>query len=431
MHAPIANRWIPFGLERDPFFQNELSATDEALYPATRYFVGRVAELERVATTVGSGVSSCTVIEGDAGVGKTSFVNTLKARLAASGALTHENPIRIFDDTTFHGLVTEVLRTLLEIRATQLEAGVARFQKSTARTEQLWEKVATIAEGDVNRGGSIGVAGFSVGTSVTTVAPQGAGDRYFDEVQRALADLSDRGRVPVLLHVDNLENLRDADLTKAATLIRNLRDYLLIPGGHWAFVGKTRVTQDVFEVREEVGSIIAQPVFLKPLSPEELRALLELRYSRLRRGRRFMSPIELPVAQSLYGRFHGDLRSFLQLLSRAAERALPADGKLPMTEETILAAVGDTYCERMVQRIGADLFAYLEAALRAATPAAEFRAADIARVANVSRARASQIVERLLEKKVVRRSRQEVTSKYLVPTGEMSVALEAVLRARA
>lgn len=75
MRAPIANRWTPFGLERDPFFQNELSATDEALYPASAYFVGRASELERVATTVGSGVSSCTVVEGDAGVGKTSFVN--------------------------------------------------------------------------------------------------------------------------------------------------------------------------------------------------------------------------------------------------------------------------------------------------------------------------------------------------------------------
>ena len=163
MRAPIANRWTPYGLERDPFFQNELSASDEALYPASAFFVGRAAELERVATTVGSGVSSATVVEGDAGVGKTSFVNALKARLAAGGALTHEQPIRVFDDTSFHALVTEVLRTLLEIRSTQLEAGVARFRKASARTEQLWDKVATIAEGNTRRGGSLGVAGVSVG----------------------------------------------------------------------------------------------------------------------------------------------------------------------------------------------------------------------------------------------------------------------------
>ena len=186
--APIANRWTPYGLERDPFFQTELGASDAALYPASAYFVGRAGELERVATTVGSGASSATVVEGDAGVGKTSFVNALKAWLAAGGALTHEQPIRVFDDTTFHTLVTEVLRTLLEIRATQREAGVARFVRASAKAERLWDKVATVAEGVTRRGGSLGVAGVSVGTSVSTAVPQGAGDRYYNEVAGAPPD---------------------------------------------------------------------------------------------------------------------------------------------------------------------------------------------------------------------------------------------------
>ena len=255
------------------------------------------------------------------------------------------------------------------------------------------------------------------------------GDRYFDEVQRAPSELSDGGRMPVLLHVNNLENLRDADLAKAATLVRNLRDYLLIPGGHWLFVGKTGITQDVFEAREEVGSIMAQPVVLEALSPQALRGLLDVRYQRLRRGRTFTPPVSLDVAVGLYGRFHGDLRSFLQLLSRAAERALPADGKTSMDEAMILGAVAALYRERMVKRVGDATVAYLEATLRAVAPSMEFRAADLARAANVTRARATQLVDKLLERKVVRRSRTEQTSKYLVPTGEMHAALEAVVRA--
>lgn len=381
-----------------------------------------------MATTVGSGASSATVVEGDAGVGKTSFVNALKARLAAGGALTHEQPIRVFDDTTFHALVTEVLRVLLEIRSTQRDAGVARFAKASVKAERLWDKVATIAEGVTRRGGSLGVAGVSVGTSVSTVAPQGSGDRYYDEVAGALGDLSDGGRVPVLLHVNNLENLRDADLAKAATLIRNLRDYLLIPGGHWLFVGKTGVTRDVFEAREEVGSIMTQPVVLAPLDAGGLRALLETRYRQLRRGRAFTPPVPLEVAAALYARFHGDLRSFLQLLSRAAERALPGDGRTPMDEGMILGAVEGLYRERLTQRLGEDLFGYLEATLRTVAPAVEFRAADLAKAAGVSRARATQVVDRLLERRVVRRGRTEQASKYLVPSGDAQVALDAVLR---
>lgn len=234
--------------------------------------------------------------------------------------------------------------------------------------------------------------------------------------------------MPVLLHVNNLENLRDADLAKAATLIRNLRDYLLIPGGHWLFVGKTGVTRDVFEAREEVGSIMAQPVALGPLDVGALRALLDTRYRKLRRGRAFTPPVPLDVAGALYGRFHGDLRSFLQLLSRAAERGLPGDGRTPMDEAMILGAVGVLYRERLVQRLGEELFGALEATLREVAPSREFRAADLAKAAGVSRARATQLVDRLLERRVVRRGRVEQASKYLVPSGDAQVALDAALR---
>jgi hypothetical protein len=54
---------------------------------------------------------------------------------------------------------------------------------------------------------------------------------------------------------------------------------------------------------------------------DALRALLDTRYRQLRRGRAFTPPVPLDVAEALYRRFHGDLRSFLQLLSRAAESA--------------------------------------------------------------------------------------------------------------
>ncbi len=66
------------------------------------------------------------------------------------------------------------------------------------------------------------------------------GDLYNDEVRAAVRDLAggglqggsqgERGRV---LHVNNLENPRDAGTARADTLFRSLRDLLLIPGAHW------------------------------------------------------------------------------------------------------------------------------------------------------------------------------------------------------
>ena len=73
------------------------------------------------------------------------------------------------------------------------------------------------------------------------------------------------------------------------------------------------------------------------------------------------------------------------------------------------------------------MFGALEATLRAVAPAVEFRATDLARAAGVTRGRATQIVDRLLEQRVVRRSRTEQANKYLALVGEMHVALESVL----
>jgi hypothetical protein len=86
------------------------------------------------------------------------------------------------------------------------------------------------------------------------------------------------------------------------------------------------------------------------------------------------------------------------------------------------------YRERLVQRLGASLFAVLETTLRAVAPARELRAVDIAHACNVSRARATQLVDRLLEQRVLRRGRTEQVSKYLVLSGDVQVALYSVLR---
>jgi len=99
-----------------------------------------------------------------------------------------------------------------------------------------------------------------------------------------------------------------------------------------------------------------------------------------------------------------------------------------MDEAMILGAVGALYRERLVQRLGEDLFGYLEATLRVVAPSLEFRAADLAKAAGVSRARATQVVDKLLERRVVRRARTAQASKYLMLSGDAQVACDAVLR---
>ena len=118
--APIPNRWTPFGLEDDPFFQEELGSRATDAYPVARYFVGREDDLPALVARVGGARSSRTVVEGDAGVGKTSFVNRVKHDLAQHGVLTHERPVRITAETTLPTFVGDLLRILLAMHAARL-----------------------------------------------------------------------------------------------------------------------------------------------------------------------------------------------------------------------------------------------------------------------------------------------------------------------
>jgi hypothetical protein len=440
--APIPNRWTPFGLEDDPFFQEELGPRATDAYPVARYFVGRDDEVRALVARVGGARSSRTVVEGDAGVGKTSFVNRVKHDLAQHGVLTHEQPIRVTAETTLPSFVGDLLRVLLAMHA-------ARPPSADA---DLWAKITRVAEGQFLRTGGVGAAGFSVSVGATNVAPQLAGDLYHDEVRAAVRDLAgERGRV--LLHVNNLENLRDAGTARAATLFRSLRDLLLIPGAHWLFVGRPGTAADVFQAHAETDSVMSEPVLLDPFAPEEVAALLERRYRELRRGMRFTAPAEPQAAAALYRRYRGDLRNFLRLLSTASERALPPDGGRPMTEGEVLAAVAPRYRARLARDLGADDFDALRRTLaalvaggadaratrtragvrrtRAAEPGVlpELRAADVAGATGLSRPAAGALVARLVAKRVLRPTHEDHTGRYHAVSGQASVALEAALSA--
>jgi hypothetical protein len=306
------------------------------------------------------------------------------------------------------------------------------------------------------RGGGVGAAGFSVSTSLTNIPPQSGGDLFHDEVRAAVRALAgERGKL--LLHVNNLENLRDEGTTRAARLFRSLRDNLLIPGAHWLFVGRPGTAGDVFQVYDETDSVMSEPVLLEPFGPEEVSALLERRYRELRRGVRFTAPIEPAAAARLYRRYRGDLRNFLRLLSAACERALHPDGSRALTEVEVLAAVGPRYRARLVRELGADDFealrrtclALLGAETGAATarlgsgrrkrtqPAArrsrpaeegllpELRAIDVANATGLSRPSAGALVARLVAKRVLRPTHEDHTGRYHAVAGHVSVALEA------
>src|SRR3954463_14523087 len=91
--------WNAYGLAANPFFQEELRSDPTAPYPVALH-VGRDEEMRLALRHLGGGTSSRVIVEGAPGIGKTSFVNKLKAEVTQLGMLTHAEPVRIVADST-------------------------------------------------------------------------------------------------------------------------------------------------------------------------------------------------------------------------------------------------------------------------------------------------------------------------------------------
>ena len=325
-------------------------------------FVGREEELRRIERRVVSDPHTRSIVEGDPGVGKTSFVNRVKADAAALSVATYEHPVRITQETTLATFVADVLRTIVRIRSAA----------DRQRTGKVLEADRALARG---RGDAwrVGVGAGRGGRPDPDVrsAAGAAGSALRAPRRGASAGDGELGR-PVLLHVNNLENLSGTRTRETALLLRDLRDYLLLPGAHWVFVGATGIEDDVFRVYDQVGGIFPAADVLRPLTPAEIEQLLERRYDYLRiDGRPLVEPIVPRDAAGLYALYQGDLRNFLRLLSDAADRILGVRSVAPMAQAEVLRHAAVDYQRQFRSRVSVNDFEHLArlmAATRAPTP---------------------------------------------------------------
>jgi hypothetical protein len=129
----------------------------------------------------------------------------------------------------------------------------------------------------------------------------------------------------IVVHVNNLENLSDADANKAGAIFRDLRDpCLLADGYHWLIVGTSDALSAAVDAHPQLRSVFSLTLALAPLKPAELLRLLEKRYRALAADA--AQPVRAPVVpkavQALYTLFHGDLRGTLAALDEAAHGLL-------------------------------------------------------------------------------------------------------------
>ena len=126
-----------------------------------------------------------------------------------------------------------------------------------------------------------------------------------------------QGAQGIVLHLSNLENLSEADASRAADLLRGIRDQALLHDGlHLIVVGTTDAVRTVVQSHTQIRSVFSDPLVLEPLELGDVEQLLANRYAALQLdpARPWRSPVEDVVVNRLYELFRGDLRGLLKAL---------------------------------------------------------------------------------------------------------------------
>jgi AAA ATPase domain len=324
MKSALPSAWNLYGLASNPFFHDALS-TASSDYPL-ELFVGRKAEVAELTEAIvgAGGGSSRQAVAGEPGVGKTTLVKKVKAWAHDSGYFAVDELVPILSTDTpttlFGRALGMVYHTILAERPTTYHASVMQAAQAVVHTER--ERVY---------GGGVSVLGIggSVSQSVMQSVPSDLmldGPRLLRNMLQLVESSDGRG---ILLHLNNLENLRQQDAARAGTLLRDLRDPLFMhPGLHVIVVGTPDAITAAVGTHAQVRSVV-QIRTLEPIPLVEVHALLAARYAHLRLPNADgvpVAPVAPAAVAALYALYRGDLRGLLLALADAVPRNLDRHG---------------------------------------------------------------------------------------------------------
>jgi len=309
---PLPTLWNLYNLESSPYFQDVLEGAESSPRPLS-LFVGREAELAVLQNTIhGAGQhGSRQAVAGNPGVGKTTLVQELKLKLLAQGYLTSDSIVPILPGDTTEAIFGRVLGMLYD---TILANRPHTVNHPAMQDAQVLVRATRLMSTGVNL--SILGVGGGVSRSNTPLNPGDFmidGPRVMRDLMRLVQQSDARG---VIIHVNNLETLAEADLVRAAEILRGLRDPMLMYDGlHFVFVGTTDAINAAINTHAQVRNIFST-IHLEPLALSEVFKLLNARYQHLRKDSNYpvTPPVDDDAVAALYTMYRGDLRGLFKAL---------------------------------------------------------------------------------------------------------------------
>jgi hypothetical protein len=395
----MTNLWTLYNLRESPFFQEQLRSDPDARYPV-ELFVGRQREVARLVGVVRekAGSSSRQTVQGPPGRGKSTLVQQVKAILAKDGFLSHPEAISVGSADSTQTLLLRIVKYVYGAILAAAPNAAIRDTPPMATARQL-----TLAFQGRAGGGGLSlpaVGGINLAVSTQYQTPQAALEVLIPELLHELSALAREqlGARGILLHMNNLEALSNADAETAARIVQDLRDPLLMAEGfHTIVVGADEAIRSVVLSVRQVRDVFSSARPLPPLTLPEILQLLERRYEHLRaeKGRPPRKPVDDDAVAELHTLFRGNLRGLLNALEDGAHTLIDYGfaGGAPMTRDQLRGVLRGRYQETLEAELTRGDVRLLQQVAEAGLFEG-FTQSQLARVWDVSRATVSGHLKR-------------------------------------
>ncbi|MCF7849676.1 MAG: hypothetical protein K9M45_12565 [Kiritimatiellales bacterium] len=318
------NLWERYGFTDNPFDTKALSLNKAAPLSVQDAYVERDTSstssrlLMNFLRNPGGGRI---VVEGEPGVGKTTFVNyhrQLWESAADHRLLSPLTEISVREDWGERDFLLSLLSSLSA--RLRLDMGEKAFEKNA-----VLRKITAITGVHVEKGhgfsGSISIIGTGGGFGRSSNSTVKVGEITNDQLRELLSALvtliQQRGFAGVVFHLDNLELLTRKGSQNLRDFFENVRDVLQEPGAYFIFVGHEGMFQQVIAPLPRVRSIFFDtPVHLEPLSHAAVKQVMQKRYNLLSPpGMQWIAPVEYDVVFYLYEIFSGKIRYVMNAIT--------------------------------------------------------------------------------------------------------------------
>jgi DNA-binding transcriptional ArsR family regulator len=307
-----------FGFTKNPFDPSALSLNSQSVLPIAKAFVGRdisSVESRTITNILRLSGGNRFVVEGEVGVGKTTFVNYhryLWENESRDKLFTPTQEISFDPNWNTKDFLLNILSRLVQKLIAQNSEKI--LKNLLVKKIFVLTQVSTCQwQGSV--GGPLGGLGLGFGKNEIITVPPLSEALLFMYFQDLVEEIKNMGYAGLYLHIDNFEQSAGKDTQKIQTFFQRVRDILQTRDVYFAFVGYRGFYHEIIYPIERVRSIFFNlPIYIPPLAETEVLEVIAKRYELLSKGK-FIKPVDDAFIHYLYRLYDGKIRSLLDSLS--------------------------------------------------------------------------------------------------------------------